>query len=237
LFKTKNQIISSIGKRIFVLYPFIMIIAPSILSADFLNLNHAVQLINQSNAHWFHIDVMDGHFVPNISFGIPVLKAISNFAEKPLDVHLMIEKPDRYIKAFSEAGATSITIHAEADNHLHRTIQGIHSLGLKAGIALNPHTPLHCLDYILPELDLVLIMSVNPGFGGQTFIKSSLNKIESLKNKIININSNALIQVDGGVNLENAENIKNAGADVLVAGNAIFNATNPAETIQLFCNI
>lgn len=207
------------------------LIAPSVLSADFANLQRDIEMINSSEADWFHVDVMDGVFVPNISFGFPVIEAIKRHAKKPLDVHLMIVDPDQYIGRFAEAGAAVITVHYEACTHLHRTIQAIHAAGCKAGVALNPHTPVALLKDILADLDMVLIMSVNPGFGGQKFISNSLNKIAGLREMALQVNPNLLIEVDGGVGIHNAGPLLQAGANVLVAGNAIFAAASPAEMI------
>ncbi len=207
------------------------LIAPSILSADFANMQAECEMINRSEADWFHVDVMDGMFVPNITFGMPVIKAFKQHAQKPFDVHLMIEQPERYIVDFKQAGADILTVHYEASTHLHRTIQTIHKQGMKAGVALNPHTNIELLDDILPDVDLVLIMSVNPGFGGQKFIENSYRKISKLKNLIIQRNSQALIEVDGGVNRDNAPKLIEAGADVLVAGSFIFKSENPLQTI------
>ncbi|MGM5630805.1 ribulose-phosphate 3-epimerase [Apibacter raozihei] len=208
------------------------IIAPSILSADFGNLNKDIEMINKSDAGWFHIDVMDGVFVPNISFGFPILDAVNKKAEKIKDIHLMIVNPDPYIETFKNLGADYLTVHYEACIHLHRTVQEIKNAGMKAGVALNPHTNVHLLEDIIEDLDLVLVMSVNPGFGGQKFIQNTYNKISLTKELIIKKNSKALIQVDGGVNLDNAHQLAEAGADVLVAGSAVFNATNPLEMIK-----
>ncbi|MDP3461830.1 MAG: ribulose-phosphate 3-epimerase [Bacteroidales bacterium] len=208
------------------------LIAPSILSADFLRLGEEVDMINNSEADWFHLDIMDGVFVPNISFGIPVVKAISILAVKPLDVHLMIVQPERYINAFRDAGADILTIHYEASTHLHRSLQAIRQAGMKAGIVLNPHTPVNVLESIVENADLILIMSVNPGFGGQEFIRQSLNKISDLKEMIIQRGLDTLIEVDGGVNRHNAKELIVAGADVLVAGNAIFKSADPIEEIR-----
>ena len=207
------------------------LIAPSVLSADFANLQRDIEMINSSEADWFHVDVMDGVFVPNISFGFPVLAALNKYAKKPLDVHLMIVNPDQYIERFAAAGAELITVHYEACTHLHRTIQAIHSAGCKAGVALNPHTPVALLKDILVDLDMVLIMSVNPGFGGQQFIPNSLNKIAELRAMAAQVNPTLLIEVDGGIGIHNADSLLQAGANVLVAGNAIFGATSPTEMI------
>ncbi|HBX50676.1 MAG TPA: ribulose-phosphate 3-epimerase [Bacteroidales bacterium] len=213
------------------------LIAPSLLSADFGNLNRDIEMINKSQAHWFHLDIMDGVFVPNISFGFPVIKYIKKAAKKPLDVHLMIIEPDKYIEKFHAAGADILTVHFEACTHLHRTIQAIKSLKIKAGVSLNPHTPVHVLENIIADLDLVLIMSVNPGFGGQKFIEHSFKKIMQLKKMINTSNSKALIEVDGGVDNSNAKKLISAGADVLVAGNYIFGSKNPEKTISDLNNI
>ncbi|MFY8024358.1 MAG: ribulose-phosphate 3-epimerase [Sediminibacterium sp.] len=207
------------------------IIAPSLLSANFLNLAQDCALLNDSQADWFHLDVMDGRFVPNISFGLPVISHIRTATNKICDVHLMIEEPEKYAVAFKEAGADILTVHIEACHHLHRNIQQIKSLGMKAGVALNPHTPIHLLQDIIHDLDLVCLMSVNPGFGGQHFIPQTLEKISSLKQLIIAKNSQCLIEIDGGVTLENAPSILAAGADVLVAGNTVFKSADPIATI------
>ncbi len=207
------------------------IIAPSILSADFGNLQRDIEMINQSEADWFHVDVMDGVFVPNISFGFPVMTAVKKHATKPLDVHLMIVEPDKYIEDFAKAGADRITVHYEACTHLHRTIQLIKASGCKAGVALNPHTPVTLLQDVIEDLDLVLIMSVNPGFGGQAFIYNTYKKIKDLKGLIQGVNENLVIEVDGGVGLQNIATLVSAGANAFVAGNAIFATDNPTETI------
>lgn len=208
------------------------IISPSVLSCDFANLQRDVEMINRSTADWFHVDVMDGVFVPNISFGFPVIEAIKKHATKPLDVHLMIVNPDQYVDAFKKVGADWLTVHYEACTHLHRTIQVIKQAGMKAGVALNPHTSVNVLEDVLPDLDLVLIMSVNPGFGGQKFIPHTLKKVTQLKELIKKTNSSALIEVDGGVNLETGKALLAAGADALVAGSFVFNSPNPTTTIQ-----
>jgi ribulose-phosphate 3-epimerase len=207
------------------------LIAPSILSADFGRMDDAVDMINQSEADWFHIDVMDGMFVPNISFGFPVMEAVKRRALKPMDVHLMIEKPERYIERFRDAGAHVITVHYEACPHLHRTIQQIRETGAMAGVAINPHTPVMLLADILEDVDLILVMSVNPGFGGQKFIYRSIPKIIQLKQMLIERNLSPLIEVDGGIGLQNAEKVLQAGANVLVAGNAVLGDKNPQEVI------
>ncbi len=210
------------------------LIAPSLLSANFGNLQHDIDVVNTSEADWFHLDVMDGVFVPNISFGIPVVSAINKLASKPLDVHLMIVQPERYITDFKKAGADILTVHYEAVTHLSRTIHAIKQEGMKAGVVLNPHTSVILLENIIAEVDLILLMSVNPGFGGQKFIENTYTKIEQLKELMIKKGSSALIEVDGGVNLDNAPKLIQAGADVLVAGNAIFKSDNPTETIHSF---
>ncbi len=209
------------------------LIAPSLLSADFANLSKDIQMINTSNADWFHIDIMDGVFVPNISIGFPVLEAVKRYSQKPLDVHLMIVEPDKYTARFAEAGADIITVHYEACPHLHRSIQNIKNQGVKAGVVLNPHTPVHLLEDIVADCDVVLLMSVNPGFGGQKFIENTYQKIEQLKNLIIRKNANTLIEIDGGVTDLNAKKLVAAGADVLVAGNYVFKAENPMTAIDL----
>jgi len=208
------------------------LIAPSMLSADFGNLQRDIELINRSEADWFHLDVMDGVFVPNISFGIPVISAIKKHAEKPLDVHLMIVQPERYIADFRKAGADILTIHYEAVTHLHRTIYAIKDEGMKAGVVLNPHTNVLLLDDVIGDVDLVLIMSVNPGFGGQKFIENTYAKIEKLKEMILKKNSSALIEVDGGVNPDNASKLFKVGADVLVAGSSVFKSDDVLATIK-----
>ncbi len=208
------------------------LIAPSVLAADFANLQHDIEMINDSEADWFHIDIMDGVFVPNISFGMPVLEAISKHAKKTIDVHLMIIDPDRYIKTFAALGANVLTVHYEACTHLHRTLQAIKAEGMKAGVALNPHTNIALLDDVIKDIDLVCLMSVNPGFGGQSFIENTYAKVEKLKDLIIKRNASTLIEIDGGVTDKNAKRLVQSGADVLVAGSFVFRAENPIEIIS-----
>lgn len=208
------------------------IIAPSLLSANFLRLEQDCSMLNASEAEWFHLDVMDGRFVPNISFGLPVIAAVRKTTEKICDVHLMIEEPEKYAQAFKDAGADVLTVHVEACRHLHRNIQQIKALGMKAGVALNPHTPVSSIEEIIADVDLICVMSVNPGFGGQKFIPATLSKIKHLKQLIVEKNSSALIEVDGGVTLENAGSIIEAGANVLVAGNTVFASSSPIDTIK-----
>ncbi|NNL08354.1 MAG: ribulose-phosphate 3-epimerase [Croceitalea sp.] len=208
------------------------IIAPSMLAADFANLQQAIEMINESKADWFHLDIMDGMFVPNISFGMPVVKAMAKHAKKTLDVHLMIVDPDRYIKTFADLGANNLSVHFEVCPHLHRTLQAIKNEGMKAGVAINPHTSIKLLEDTIQDIDLVCMMSVNPGFGGQSFIENTYQKISDLKELIEKKNANTLIEIDGGVNANNAKKLVDTGADVLVAGSFVFNSTNPIETIH-----
>ena len=208
------------------------LIAPSVLAADFGNLQRDLEMINQSDADWFHIDIMDGVFVPNISFGMPVLKEIKRHASKTLDVHLMIVNPDQYIEKFAELGADILTVHYEACTHLHRTIQAIKAAGMKAGVALNPHTNIDTLKDTIKDIDLVCLMSVNPGFGGQSFIENTYNKVKDLKSLIVSNSSDCKIEIDGGVTNQNAEKLVNCGADVLVAGSYVFKSKKPLETIS-----
>lgn len=207
------------------------LIAPSVLAADFGNLQRDIEMINQSQADWFHIDIMDGVFVPNISFGMPVLEAISKHAKKTIDVHLMIVQPERYIKTFAKLGANILTVHYEASTHLHRTLQEIKAEGMKAGVAINPHTNVNLLEDCIKDIDLVCIMSVNPGFGGQSFIENTYKKVKQLKEIIARNQASTLIEIDGGVTSKNARQLVEAGADVLVAGSFVFNSDNPIETI------
>ena len=208
-----------------------MILSPSLLAADFGNLQQAVQMVNASEADWFHIDIMDGVFVPNISYGMPVLSAINKHATKPLDVHLMIIDPDRYISTFAKLGSYILTVHYEACTHLHRTLQAIKAEGMKAGVALNPHTPVALLEDIIKDVDVLLLMSVNPGFGGQSFIENTYKKVQQAKALITQAGANTLIEIDGGVTLSNAQALVEAGADALVAGSFVFSAANPTQTI------
>jgi ribulose-phosphate 3-epimerase len=207
------------------------LIAPSVLSADFANLQRDIEMINNSDADWFHVDIMDGVFVPNISFGMPVLEAISRHAIKTIDVHLMIVNPDQYIKTFAQLGANNLTVHYEASIHLHRTLQAIRAEGMKAGVAINPHTNVSLLEDVINDIDLVCIMSVNPGFGGQSFIENTYSKIRNLKEIIMRNNASTLIEIDGGVTDKNAVQLVEAGADVLVAGNYVFKSDSPVHTI------
>ena len=208
-----------------------MLIAPSLLAADGANLQRDIEMVNESQADWFHLDIMDGLFVPNISYGIPVVKAIKEHAKKPLDVHLMIVDPDRYIHTFAQLGSSFLSVHYEACTHLHRSLQAIKNEGILAGVALNPHTPISVLEDIITEVDLLLIMSVNPGFGGQSFIENTYKKVSQAKELILKTHAKTLIEVDGGVNAQNAPKLVAAGADVLVAGNFVFSASDPEKTI------
>jgi ribulose-phosphate 3-epimerase len=212
------------------------LIAPSLLAADFTKLGEDIQMVNRSTADWIHCDVMDGHFVPNISFGLPVIEQIKKIAEKPLDVHLMISDPDRYLERFKAAGADILTVHYETCPHLHRTVGAIRELGMKAGVAINPHTPVQMLIDIMHELDLILLMTVNPGFGGQKFIQGSYKRLVTLRQMVNTLSPDALIEVDGGVNLETGKQLFMAGADVLVAGNYIFTSPDPEGTIESLKN-
>lgn len=213
------------------------IIAPSLLAADFANLQRDIEMINQSEADWFHLDIMDGIYVPNISFGMPVVKAIAKHAKKTLDVHLMIVDPDRYINTFAELGVNNLTVHYETCTHLHRTLQAIKDAGMKAGVALNPHTNIDLLEDTINDIDLVCIMSVNPGFGGQSFIENTYDKVKDLKTLITTKKANTLIEIDGGVTSKNAKKLIDAGADILVAGSFIFKSENPPKTIIELKNI
>lgn len=208
------------------------LIAPSVLSANFGNLQADIEMINNSEADWFHVDVMDGVFVPNISFGFPVLKVLQKQAKKPLDVHLMIVDPDRYVQAFKEVGAEVLTVHYEACTHLHRSIQNIKSHGMKAGVAINPHTSISVLEDLIADIDVVCMMSVNPGFGGQKFIENTFHKVEKLKQLIAAKDAKTLIEIDGGVDLNNYKKLVKCGANILVAGNTVFSSANPAGTIS-----
>ena len=213
------------------------LLAPSMLASDFGNLKDEISMVINSKADWFHIDVMDGVFVPNISFGTPILNVLKKCAKKPLDVHLMIVNPDNYLEKFAELGSSVLTVHAEACTHLHRTVQKIKSLKMKAGVAINPHTPISSLESIINEIDLVCVMSVNPGFGGQSFIENTYQKVDDLKSLINKKNSKALIEIDGGVTSENAKKLVEKGADVLVAGSFVFKSDNPTETISTLSNL
>ena len=209
-----------------------VIVSPSLLSADFLHLSKDIEMVNRSQADWFHLDIMDGVFVPNISYGLPVVSQIKKIATKPLDVHLMIVQPERYVEAFHKAGADILTVHYETCTHLHRTIQQIKSQGMKAGVSLTPHTPVSLLEDVIEDIDVVLLMSVNPGFGGQSFIEQTINKVDKLKKLIMESNSHTLIEIDGGVNFETGKRLVNAGADALVAGSFVFNSPDPEANIK-----
>ena len=209
-----------------------VIVSPSLLSADFLHLSKDIEMVNRSQADWFHLDIMDGVFVPNISYGLPVVSQIKKMATKPLDVHLMIVQPERDVEAFHKAGADILTVHYEACTHLHRTIQQIKAQGMKAGVSLNPHTPVSLLEDVIEDIDVVLLMSVNPGFGGQSFIEQTINKVDKLKKLIMESNSHTLIEIDGGVNFETGKRLVNAGADALVAGSFVFNSPDPEANIK-----
>lgn len=209
-----------------------VIVSPSLLSADFLHLSKDIEMVNRSQADWFHLDIMDGVFVPNISYGLPVVSQIKKMATKPLDVHLMIVQPERYVEAFHKAGADILTVHYETYTHLHRTIQQIKAQGMKAGVSLNPHTPVSLLEDVIEDIDVVLLMSVNPGFGGQSFIEQTINKVDKLKKLIMESNSHTLIEIDGGVNFETGKRLVNAGADALVAGSFVFNSPDPEANIK-----
>ena len=209
-----------------------VIVSPSLLSADFLHLSKDIEMVNRSRADWFHLDIMDGVFVPNISYGLPVVSQIKKMATKPLDVHLMIVQPERYVEAFHKAGADILTVHYETCTHLHRTIQQIKAQGMKAGVSLNPHTPVSLLEDVIEDIDVVLLMSVNPGFGGQSFIEQTINKVDKLKKLIMESNSHTLIEIDGGVNFETGKRLVNAGADALVAGSFVFNSPDPEANIK-----
>lgn len=209
-----------------------VIVSPSLLSADFLHLSKDIEMVNRSQADWFHLDIMDGVFVPNISYGLPVVSQIKKMATKPLDVHLMIVQPERYVEAFHKAGADILTVHYEACTHLHRTIQQIKAQDMKAGVSLNPHTPVSLLEDVIEDIDVVLLMSVNPGFGGQSFIEQTINKVDKLKKLIMESNSHTLIEIDGGVNFETGKRLVNAGADALVAGSFVFNSPDPEANIK-----
>lgn len=210
-----------------------VIVSPSLLASDFMHLGKEVEMVNNSQADWIHLDIMDGVFVPNISYGLPIVSQIHKIARKPLDVHLMIVEPERYIEAFHKAGADILTVHYEASTHLHRSIEQIKALGMKAGVALNPHTPVGLLEDVIQDIDVVLIMSVNPGFGGQTFIEHSLEKVKKLKQLITDTRSNTLIEVDGGVNTQTGQQLLAAGADALVAGSYVFKSQHPEQIIEL----